>query len=155
MNSAGVDYGVRRIAYAHPHVNVFEELILPSGDDLTNIYRMATWLKEQITKTRPELTVIEQPIQGVSRNVRTGLSLGMVAGALSYVAQDVGSKVVTIGPSSWKKAVIGNGHADKQAVAKWLETRHPSYYEYCLKHKKPQDIIDSTCLALYGEARLA
>ena len=155
MNSAGVDYGVRRIAYSHPINMVFEELILTSKDDIENLLILSDWLKHQITATRPELTVIEQAIQGASRNIRTGISMGMVAGALALTAQQVQSSVVFIGPSSWKKAVVGNGHSDKEAVARWLSSKHPSYYEACQRLKKPQDAIDATCLALYGQTRLA
>jgi len=155
MNSAGVDYGVRRIAFAHPNHMVFDELILTSKDDIKNLVTMSEWLKTKITATRPELVVIEQPIQGVSRNVRTGISLGMVAGALALASQQVDSEVTFIGPSSWKKAVLGYGNADKQAVERWLASKHPRYYECCQKCKKPQDVIDSTCLALYGQKVLA
>lgn len=134
---------------------VFDELILTSKDDVKNLVILSDWLKHQITATRPELTVIEQAIQGASRNIRTGISMGMVAGALALTAQQVESIVVFIGPSSWKKAVIGNGHADKETVARWLSSKHPSYFNACQRFKKPQDVMDATCLALYGSQRLA
>lgn len=155
MNSAGVDYGVRRIAYAYPKNMVFDELLLTETNDVKNLLTMAEWLKNQITATRPELVVIEQAIQGASRNIRTGISMGMVAGALALAAQQVESNVVFIGPSSWKKAVIGNGHSDKEKVAQWLSANHPEYYSKCQQLRKPQDAIDATCLALSAQNRLA
>lgn len=155
MDSAGVDYGVRRIAYSHPQKMVFTELLLTEKNDVKNLLTLSEWLKHQITTTRPELTVIEQAIQGASRNIRTGISMGMVAGALALAAQQVQSSVVFIGPSSWKKAVIGNGHSDKDAVARWLSSKHPTYFEACQRLSKPQDAIDATCMALYGQTRLA
>lgn len=155
MDSAGVDYGVRRIAFSHPSHMIFDELILTSKDDVKNLVILSDWLTETMWATCPELTVIEQAIQGASRNIRTGISMGMVAGALAVAAQRVHSEVVFIGPSSWKKAVIGNGHSDKEAIAKWLSSKHPHYYEACQQLTKPQDAIDATCMALYGQTRLA
>jgi len=155
MDSAGVDYGVRRIAYAHPNKMVFAELLLTEKNDVKNLLTLSEWLKNQITATRPELIVIEQAIQGASRNIRTGISMGMVSGALALTAQQVESDVVFIGPSSWKKAVIGHGHSDKEAIAKWLSAKYPKYYERCKQLKQPQDAIDATCMALYGQTRLA
>ena len=154
MDSAGVDYGVRRIAYSQPKKGIFDELILTDKDDIKSLNTLSEWLKSHIEAGRPELVVVEQSIQGASRNIRTGISMAMVAGALSLTVQQVGLKVILVGPSSWKKAVIGYGNADKDAVTRWLSTRHPKYYEQCQRFKKPQDVTDATCLALYAETIL-
>jgi hypothetical protein len=155
MNSAGIDYGVRRIAYALPSKNIFEELLLKSKDDIANLVVMSDWTREIVQRTRPELTVIEQPIQGASRNIRTGISLGMVAGALAVATQQAKSPVVMINPSTWKKEVIGNGRADKQAITEWLKRQHPQYQQQCELLKSQQDGTDATCMAIYGNKRLA
>ena len=153
--AAGIDYGVRRVAIAIPDINVFDELLLKNGEDLDNLFAMASWVGEKVLLHKPDLVIVEKQIQGISGNVRTGLSLGMVAGAFAFSVKLLGPDVELIGPSSWKKAVVGRGNADKKAVSEWLESTHPEYFKQCKALTSPQDAIASTCLALYGKKLLA
>lgn len=155
MAVAGVDYGVRRIAYSHPDANHFDELIIKHKDDNLALLEMSNWLSKKIKATRPELVVIEHPIQGASRNVRTAMSMSMVAGALVVASLKLKKKTEMVWPSTWKKDVLGHGYADKETISEWLARRHPEYYETCSSFSKPQDVIDATCIALYGKKGLA
>jgi len=155
MKTAGVDYGVRRVAYACPDSNVFSEYIHPGKDDMDSMNDMSYWLYGVIKDTSPELVVIEHPIQGSSRNVKTGISLAMVAGAFAVTTLRAGSKMEMAWPSTWKKTVIGYGNANKEDIDRWLSVRHPEYHKSCLERKKPQDVIDATCMAIYAKTRLA
>ena len=94
--AAGIDYGVRRVAIAIPDINVFDELLLKNGEDLDNLFAMASWVGEKVLLHKPDLVIVEKPIQGISGNVRTGLSLGMVAGAFAFSVKLLGPDVLII-----------------------------------------------------------
>lgn len=85
----------------------------------------------------------EPPLAG-SRNIRTALNLSQTAGVI--VASTL-AEASLIPVASWKKDVIGNGAADKAGVSRWLNDHHPSYFAAC---EGDQNLIDATCLALYG-----
>ncbi|CAB4194594.1 hypothetical protein UFOVP1264_49 [uncultured Caudovirales phage] len=140
---------------SYPAGGIVRELILKDEDEIECLSKMANWLSEQLKELDGcDLVIVEKPIQGVSRNVRTGLSLGMVAGALAYTSS-LHARVAMAPPTVWKKAVIGRGNADKPYVEQWLKYAKPALYQLCEQLRKPQDGIDATCLALYGEAGLA
>lgn len=79
-------------------------------------------------------------------------SSGAVQGAL-YERQ---CKTYPVNVSSWKKAVVGRGNADKGQVAEFLRCRWNTLY--CAASGN-QDVYDASCIALYGrqflESRLA
>ena len=54
--------------------------------------------------------------------------------------------------SSWKKAVVGKGNADKRQVAEYLRLRWNAIYTAAAGN---QDIYDATAIALYGRRFLA
>lgn len=151
MTIAGVDYGSHRIAYSAPRVNMFEELLLKGGDELDDLDAMSAYLFDQVRFTKASLVVVEAPIVGISRNLRTGIRLGMVAGALATSARQAGAQVVLAPPSSWKAATVGNGSASKLDVSQWLRRKYPDWWDAC----GSQDLVDATCLSLYGQAVLA
>jgi Holliday junction resolvasome RuvABC endonuclease subunit len=84
----------------------------------------------------------EPPLAG-ARNLQTFLHLGQVCGV---VACCVPATLVPV--TSWKKGTVGNGAASKELVARWLQRRHPAFYEQC---DGDQNLVDSTCIALYGK----
>jgi Holliday junction resolvasome RuvABC endonuclease subunit len=148
---AGVDYGTRRIAItviSEKSVELYEIDLSGTDNHVKDIAVLSDYLTDVLIKHKPTLVAIEQPIQGASRNVRVGLLMGMVAGALSVAANHTGASVAIVAPATWKKSVIGRGNADKQSVSDWLERQHPRVFERC---NKSQDLVDSTCLALHAE----
>ena len=140
----GVDYGTARIAIAGPSIMHFEEVILRPGDNLGALDVLAETLWNAVTRTHADVVVVESPIQGGSRNVRVGISLGMVAGALCVAARQAGASVQLVPPASWKKMVVGHGNANKEQVALWLQSEHPELRA----EAHSQDLVDATCLAL-------
>jgi len=58
----------------------------------------------------------------------------------------------TVNVSSWKKAVVGKGNADKSQVAEFLRLRWNALYTAA---EGNQDIYDATAIALYGRQILA
>ena len=153
-HAAGVDYGLRRVAIAVPSAGILVDVDRAVRgkpcDALDALEVLADTYCNAVIRTRVELVAIEAPIVGMSRNVRTGLQLGMVAGALSSAALRTGSKVIIVEPSTWKKAIVGNGNANKDDVSDYLARKHPRLHE----RTATQDAIDATCLALYAMERL-
>lgn len=148
---AGIDYGVSRIAIVLPYAGVFLDVKLTPGDDFGALDVLAETAFNTLTQAHAEVVAIEASILGMSRNVRTARSLARVEGALAVAARQAGAQVVSAEPATWKKAVVGVGNADKQAVSRWLERHHPNWHGNC----HTQDLIDATCLALFAETTLA
>jgi Holliday junction resolvasome RuvABC endonuclease subunit len=149
---AGVDYGVRRIAYSAPRIREFHELTLKGGDDIDDLDTLSAYLFDLVSITQASLVAVEAPIVGASRNFRTGIRLGMVAGALTASARQAGAQVALVPPSSWKATVVGHGNAGKPDVSAWLRRHFPEWWDSC---NESQDLIDATCLALHAEGVLA
>ena len=156
---AGIDYGTRRVAITFfIHENgltesfMYELDLSGSNDHVKDMAVLSEYATDLFTKHNPSFVAIEQPIQGMSKNVRVGLLMGMSAGALSVAASRSGAEVAMVAPATWKKTVIGRGNADKQAVSEWLETTYPGLFERC---NKSQDLVDATCIALHAQKVLA
>ena len=146
---AGIDYGTKRVAYVNLADEVFTELLLSGSDNPAfDVAVIGEWLCDTVRTTRPTLIAVERPIQGASRNVRVGLAMAMVAGAITHAAHQTGSETILVEPATWKKAVVGRGNADKASITAWLQHSHSYYAHRC---GKSQDLVDATCLALYAK----
>lgn len=150
--TVGIDYGVRRCAIVCPQNGEFWDLELPPGDIVSSLDVMHDFVFSTINAIRGKTAYVcvEAPIVGLSRNLRTGLHLGMVAGALAVAARQTGAPTEFVEPSTWKKAVVGRGNANKEQVAEWLEEHKPELF----KKATNQDLIDACCIGFYGEQRL-
>lgn len=93
----------------------------------------------------PGLAAIERPVVG--RGVHATLVQSYVSGAVQAVLVEHGWEVILVSPSSWKATVVGHGHANKGAVASWLEHEQPAL----ARAARSQDLVDAACLALYAE----
>jgi Holliday junction resolvasome RuvABC endonuclease subunit len=147
----GVDYGTSRIALAAPSHGVFHEVILKPGDNVGALDVLAETTWNVVTSIHADVVAVESPIQGMSRNVRVGIQLGMVAGAIAVAARQAGANVIFAEPALWKKVVVGVGNANKANVASFLERHHPRLHAQC----PSQDLVDAVCIALYAEKTLA
>lgn len=152
MTAAGVDYGSHRIAYSAPRISAFHEVVLKGGDDLDDLDTMAAYLFDLVATTQASCVAVEAPIVGISRNLRTGIRLGMVAGALVTSVRQAGAHALLVPPASWKAAIVGRGNAGKPDVSQWLRGRYPDWWDSC---EGSQDLVDATCLALFAETRVA
>lgn len=151
--AAGVDYGVRRVALAVIDAggHRVDEVLLGECGDVDAIDTLAESCWNVLTREHADVVVVEYPIVGMSRNLRVGIRMGMVAGAIIAASRQAGCEVTTVEPATWKKAVIGAGNASKDDVANWLARHHPTYHSACAS----QDTIDATCLALYATTQMA
>lgn len=95
---------------------------------------------------------MEEPLVG--RGVRASLQLSQMAGAIMY---DIGfagksESFMLVPVTRWKQATVGKGNASKEQVKEWLIRQYPVYAAAC---GDSQDLIDATCIALYGAAVVA
>lgn len=79
----------------------------------------------------------------IPRAARVGVeTLAESRGVVGYLASKRGLRVVTVNPSTVKKAVTGSGRADKEAVAEMVRKR------FKLKTSPPPDAADAVGVAL-------
>lgn len=141
----GIDSAMRSIAVVgERQLMKIEATGASRHDELASMRNsLAIFLRSDQTP----ILFIESPIQGISRNVQVGLKLAMTVGAVF----SLGHYTEMVEPSLWKKEVCGKGNLDKAGVAEWLKEAHPGYYARC---DGDQDLIDATCIWLYGRQKV-
>lgn len=97
---------------------------------------------------RPDSAFVEAPIVGRG-GVRTTMVQCFTSGAIQGVLHDEGIPTQIANVSSWKKRVVGKGNATKEEVAKHLRLRWPDLFGSA---KGNQDLIDASCIAIYGQS---
>lgn len=145
----GVDVGMRRLAFVCPETEECHEIRLRPTTSATNRHQLvlADWITETIP---PGHTLwVESAIQGKARNVQTTVKIAMTVGTVLGTYRGEAYEVAI---SSWKKAVIGHGGADKPAVQEWLEHNRPSLAAAC---QDSEDLRDAACVGIYGQLRAA
>jgi Holliday junction resolvasome RuvABC endonuclease subunit len=90
---------------------------------------------------------IEEPVVAGAMNMRSSLLIAQVCGAV-LVAAGMERVCQLVPVSSWKKATVGRGNADKQQIREWLDAHHP---EIATKCGLDQDLYDAAGSALYGQ----
>lgn len=85
------------------------------GNDLRTLLAEHVWGLDDVCGFESAYVPRDRP-----RGVET---LAEARGALCYVSMSVGLSIVTVAPSTVKKAVTGNGHADKDAVGAMVMRR--------------------------------
>jgi Holliday junction resolvasome RuvABC endonuclease subunit len=137
----GVDPGYTRVAVSCPETRELSLIKLDATLDTHE--RLQTLLHWYSAMVPPDATVVcEAPIVGASGNAQTAVKLAMVVGALASAR-----RTVLAAPSSWKKAVVGHGHASKSDVRAWLTQHHPALAQAC---GASQDLVDACCVGFYG-----
>jgi Holliday junction resolvasome RuvABC endonuclease subunit len=148
MISWGVDLGVRSLyvariddsgltLYSHDSLKIHKQ------DRSAELQALSHWIQPLYLMGGLGLVYAEEPPLAGARNLQTFLHLSQVSGV---VACSVPTTLVPV--SSWKKGTVGDGAASKDLVAGWLLRRHPAYSEAC---RGDQNLVDATCIALYGE----
>lgn len=96
---------------------------------------------------KPGYTFIESPVVGRG-GARPTILQSQVDGLLqAYAVRSRHHGVYSVNNKTWKKAVVGNGNASKDATASWLASNHPVLSDLC---RDDQDLVDASCVALYG-----
>lgn len=139
----------RRLAVACPSAGVFVEIRLPDPtkkrrpNPRSEVKALMDWM---VAHVPPDAHVwVEAPFVGANGNKRTAIRLGMTVGAI--LATHAGPATL-VDQSTWKAQVIGNGHAGKPDVERWLSNHCPEIATACAQS---EDLRDAACLALYGE----
>lgn len=79
------------------------------------------------------------------RNVKVCAQMNHVLAAVILGCHDAGVPVVLVGNTTWKKAVVGSGKADKAIIKDWAVKM------LGVPLALPQDIYDAACICHYGE----
>ncbi len=123
----GIDPGTIRLGYASLD---YEDGVF--GDNLVwdIIAAPADWRRSKrlhdifvrlgavVTKHEPDVIAVETPFVG--RNVSPALAIGEALGAIKIIAEMHRVRLAYYTPMEVKKAVTGQGNADKVAVAKMV-----------------------------------
>lgn len=91
---------------------------------------------------------IESPVLARG-GARSALSVAYVAGAVAAISWHWSIDVSMVGPSEWKRAVLGDGYgnASKETVVEQARLRWPDFVG---DPGTDQDEIDATCIALWA-----
>ncbi len=149
---AGIDLGGSKITVAYfnqsgLHALSHNESMAKKASRAHRLYEAVSLTTTFHLWNETKYFFIEEPLIG--RGVRASLQIAQCAGALLHEIGMHGngdnSMLVPVG--EWKKKIVGKGNADKSYVADWLKANEYEYYERCNGN---QDLIDATCIGLYG-----
>jgi Holliday junction resolvasome RuvABC endonuclease subunit len=93
----------------------------------------------------------EMPVLGRG-GFRSTIVQCFTSGAVQGAIYERNCSAHQVNVSSWKKAVVGKGNADKTQVAEYLRLRWNAVYSAA---EGNQDIYDAAAIALYGRQVLA
>lgn len=128
---------VHTYSYKHAH-NRSDQLYMPVDYYLDDGYFECT-----------KYFFVEEPLVG--RGVRASMQIAQMAGSLLHMlgCHHHGDETMLVPVGTWKKAVVGNGGANKEMVKEWVKENHPVYASLC---GDDQDCFDATCIGLFGAA---
>lgn len=126
MIVAGIDPGSQRTGFGVVRVEgsrivaLHHRVIsLPKEDLSERLSRLFEVLTEALASHRPDLVVLESLFH--HKNARSALVLGHARGVALLVAGRCGARVTDLSPSEVKRAVTGNGRADKHQVQQMVK----------------------------------
>jgi crossover junction endodeoxyribonuclease RuvC len=145
----GIDPGTRVVGYGAVVARargprLFGAGVLKPGAQLDVPARLAVILsefEELLEEVRPDVVVVEQAF--VSRNLQSALRIGEGRGIILAAAARFGARIVQFAPAVAKKALVGNGAADKTQVAAMVADALG-----LAQAPKPLDATDALALAL-------
>lgn len=155
MRILGLDPGLATIGFAILDVEKRQRTLLSYGVIKTAPHlSLAARLKEihsdmgaLLKKYQPTQVAVEQLFY--SKNITTGISVSHARGVILLALEEAGLLYEEFTPSELKRALTGDGNADKKAMQKMLQL------ELQLKAPpKPDDAADALALALCLAAKL-
>lgn len=96
-----------------------------------------------------DVVYVEAPVLAGARNIQSTIKVAAAYGAVLAAVNSSHARVVEVPVSLWKVATQGKGNASKDDVSAWLHATHPDHHTEC---GGDQDLMDATCIALYGES---
>lgn len=113
-----VGYGAVVVAAKGPRLLACGALRAERGDDVpARLAYLRAELDQLMAKVRPTVVVVEAAF--AARNVQSALRIGEGRGVVLACAAATGATIVQYPPAVAKKALLGNGAADKTQVA-WM-----------------------------------
>lgn len=104
-------------------------------------------LKAMAGRTSEKIAYLEGPLVGSTKNIQTTIKQSFVNGVVQAVLVSAGFKVTLVPVGTWKKAVCGNGAADKELVAQTVKNLWPKVH---VAADGDQDLLDAAAICLYG-----
>jgi crossover junction endodeoxyribonuclease RuvC len=127
MRIIGIDPGLSNVGWAILEKRNSDIIYLTSGAIKTNpkddtSIRLATIfsaLNEFVREYKPDLASLEETF--VNTNPRSSLILGQARGVIMASIGLANLKLLEFAPNTIKKAIVGNGKAEKEQVMKMLK----------------------------------
>jgi hypothetical protein len=155
----GIDTGARRLAICELHedgdppvFHHYETLETSHADALRDLqWWLARRSRRWYGDTHVYLEKVVKPHGNAERSFDGIMAHCMTIG---MVVSTVGGELIT--PSTWKAAILGHGHADKDDTELWLEHSAPEVAEVvqaCSPSRadRRSDLRDAFCIAAYGD----
>ena len=156
----GVDLGIRKLAYSiwrGGELTAVGAVESKAGMRQDELFEVADYLHQalyelvEIQKANV-LVVIEEPLIGNNRkySMKIAQTYGAVLASLAMVdanPEDGTLEVLEVNVGTWKKQVIGDGHADKESIRNYIRVVNQRYSDLC---GYDQDKYDAACVGLYG-----
>ena len=122
----GIDPGTRVVGYGAIVAAARGPRLLAAGvlrtEKKSSVPQRLGWIQAEIERLlaalHPTIVVVEQAF--AARNVQSALRIGEGRGVVLACAATFGAEVVQYAPAVAKKALLGNGAADKTQVAKMV-----------------------------------
>lgn len=146
MNIAGIDLGVHKLAIFllgnEPHSAAMD--MDEKGSRARELFELGAYAHDVTMAHDIDQVWIEDSLIGNNRKYSIQLSetKGAVMAALALHCD-----VRLVDNGTWKKQVLGNGHATKDDIRDYIRVTHGLYAPLC---GDDQDRYDACCIALYG-----
>ena len=153
MRVLGIDLGIRKIACAAldgealVHAEAYEvDAELPRDLQLRSL---AAYAHDAAQLANADSVWIEDTIIGNNRrfSIRLAETKGAVMAGLSSLRLQHGTDIRLVDNNTWKKVVVGQGHATKDQVKDYINVSRGAYAPLC---GDDQDLYDAACIGLYG-----
>jgi Holliday junction resolvasome RuvABC endonuclease subunit len=118
-------------------------------DRAHQLHELAMFAHDEALFYEADWVFIEDIIVGNNRkySIRLAQTMGAVLADLALLEYRQGLSIRTVDNKAWKKEIVGNGNADKEAVRNYILESHPAYAPLC---GDDQDRFDAVCIGLYG-----
>lgn len=156
--SVGVDIGSKKISWSRfldGELQTAGHIEVPKSNRAQEIGQLLQAIEGPLVGA--DVVLIEEPLVG--RAVRSSLLVAQTAGAALGQADRYcpDAHIDLVSTTAWKKAIVGNGSADKERIATWLETEHEEWFNRWCIYERPkagrtvqQDRVDAICIGLYA-----
>lgn len=149
MNVMGVDLGIHKVAMFGwdgdiAYVNATP--VDPGFSRAVQLHVLSAVVHDMADFHAADVVWIEDTLIGNNR--KYSLQLTEVRGAvMAALGRQWDVRLVNV--ATWKKQVVGDGHANKDSIRDYIHVTHGPYAPLC---GSDQDLYDACCIALYGRS---